>query len=91
MATPSNDSAQEFKLYRKTDVEPFDYEYKDFEDDEVRQILCMIKQNIDQGMSLNLKDVITSGGSLAVDERHRSEGLYSFADIQRRRQESWEF
>jgi hypothetical protein len=91
MATPSRYQTQGFKLYRKTDVEPLFYEYKDFEDDEVRQILCTIKQNIDQGISLNLKDVISSGGSLAADERHRSEGLYSFADIQRKRQESWDF
>jgi len=91
MATPSNDSAQGFKLYRKTDVEPTYYEYKDFEDDEVRQILCTIKQNIDQGISLNLKDIIESGGSNLPDPRHTHEGLYSFADIQRKRQQDWEF
>ena len=93
MATPNNDGAQGFKLYRKTDVEDL-YYWKDNYDD-VDSIVFAIKQNIDQGTTLNLNELISSAGGLTDERKHR--GAYQsgldelYADIQRKRQSEWEF
>lgn len=94
MATPNNDGAQGFKLYRKTDVEDL-YYWKDNYDD-VDSIVFAIKQNIDQGTTINLNDLMTTEGP-HIDARHRkvegnSDGLdMIYADIQRKRQSEWDF
>ena len=93
MATPSNDSAQGFKLYRKTDVEDLYYWKDGYED--VDSIVFAIKQNIDQGITINLIDLMSSAGPISDERKHR--GAYQsgldelYADIQRRREKEWDF
>jgi hypothetical protein len=94
MEMQNDDVRHGFRLYRRSDEDK--YYWKDYYED-VNPIIEAIKRNIDQGVSITLRDVIESGGSTAADERHHKalfideEGLYSFADIQRRRQKTWEF
>ena len=95
MATPSNDGAQGFKLYRKTDVVDLYYWKDNYED--VDSIVFAIKQSIDQGTTINLTELMESEGTYYKDARHRkiessSDGLDRiYADIQRKRQSEWDF